>query len=244
MFVDINYHNGLSKNFISPTITVPGRVLEVNGIPVTHNATFAGSVINDTLRNASFITFFNYGDVRTYGLDASVNYQFNKFIGVTVNYSWLDSDLSQNDIKNDANKDEFVSPEETSLNAPRHRGTVIVNLQNLWREKLFFSIVARSVQQYDFYSANQIGTTAGKGKRGAIPRRMQPPLLKNFDWGPLGGFTTVDLNVSYQLNEQCRVNLGVTNLFDTEQIEFVGSPSIGRLIMAEFKIHFPGKEKK
>jgi hypothetical protein len=40
------------------------------------------------------------------------------------------------------------------------------------------------------------------------------PPLKNFDWGPLGGFTTAGLNVGYQVNEQCRVNLGVTTLFN------------------------------
>jgi outer membrane receptor for ferrienterochelin and colicins len=39
-----------------------------------------------------------------------------------------------------------------------------------------------------------------------------------------------------------QVNMGITNLFDTDQIEFVGSPSIGRLIMFEFKELVPNKK--
>jgi len=33
--------------------------------------------------------------------------------------------------------------------------------------------------------------------------------------------------------------MGVTNFFNTKQIEFVGSPSIGRLISVELKVHVP-----
>jgi hypothetical protein len=39
------------------------------------------------------------------------------------------------------------------------------------------------------------------------------------------------------------VNVGVTNLFDIRQIEFVGSPSIGRLISFEIKVHLPQDKK-
>ena len=37
LYIDINYYNGFSKNFITPTRTVGGRVLTVNGTKVTHN---------------------------------------------------------------------------------------------------------------------------------------------------------------------------------------------------------------
>jgi outer membrane receptor protein involved in Fe transport len=248
LFIDINYYNGISKNFISPTITVPGRVLEVGGVRVTHNPAFAGVVINDTLRNAQFLTFFNYGDVRGYGLDLGLNYTINKFLNVGVKYSWFGSDITKNDIKNDANGDEYVSLEETSLNAPNHRGMAILNFQNLCKQKLFVSVATRIVQQYDFYSGSQIGTEAGKGKRGKVyggkaPNGQDRYYLKNFDWGPLGGFTTVDLTAGYRVNQMIQLNMGITNLFDTEQIEFVGSPSIGRLIMFELKVHVPNKKE-
>ncbi|MBP6687238.1 MAG: TonB-dependent receptor [Lacibacter sp.] len=245
LFIDINYYHGISENFISPTRSVRGRVLSVNGIDVTHSQPTAGAVVNDTLRNASFTTFFNYGDVRAYGLDLGLTYTFNKFFSLAVKYSWFGSDITKDNVKNDANKDGFVSLEEKSLNAPQNRGVVILNIQNLAKERLFIMLSARFVEQYDFYSGAQIGTAAGYGKRGAIERPGQAPIIKNYDWGPLGGFTTIDLSAGYKLNQMVSVNLGVTNLFNTRQIEFVGSPSIGRLIMAEVKVNVPdGKQQK
>ena len=144
-------------------------------------------------------------------------------------------------MENDANKDGFVSLEETSLNAPKNRGAAIFSFQNLCKEKMFVNIAVRYVQQYDFYSASQIGTAAGEGSRGKVygginPVNNQPRYyLKNFDWGPLGNFATIDLSAGYKFNKMVSVNMSITNLFDTKQIEFVGSPSIGRLIMFELK---------
>ncbi|HEX6180218.1 MAG TPA: TonB-dependent receptor, partial [Chitinophagaceae bacterium] len=94
-------------------------------------------------------------------------------------------------------------------------------------------------------SGSQVGTAEGKGKRGKVyggtvagqPRYY----VKNFNWGPLGGFATIDVCAGYQLNKMVSVNLGITNLFNTKQIEFVGSPSIGRLIMVELKLEVPNK---
>ena len=142
-------------------------------------------------------------------------------------------------MKNDANKDGYVSPEEKSLNAPKNRGVVILNIQNLYKERMFISLSARFVERYNFYSGSQIGTAAGYGSRGKIERPGQSTILKNYDWGPLGGFTTIDLSTGYKLNRMVSVNLGITNLFNTNQVEFVGSPSIGRLIMAEVKVNVP-----
>ena len=242
LFIDINYYNGLNKNFISPTQTVGGRALLVNGFPVDHNPAFAGTVVNDTLKGASFFTFFNYGNVRNYGIDAGLLYSFNKIVSLAIKYSWVGSDITKDNMSNDANKDNYLSPEERSLNAPKNRGAAILSFQNLLKEKLFINISARYVEQYDFYSASQVGTADGKGSRGSIERPGQAPLLKNFDWGPLGGFTTVDLDAGYKLNKTVSLNIGVANLFDTRQIEFVGSPSIGRLIMVEVKVDIPNSK--
>ena len=73
---------------------------------------------------------------------------------------------------------------------------------------------------------------------------VSPIIFKNFDWGPLGGFTTIDLSAGYKVNKMVHINMGITNLFDTKQIEFVGSPSIGRLIMFELKVHVPNSSKE
>jgi iron complex outermembrane receptor protein len=236
LFIDINYYNGSSKNFLSPARSVAGKAIAIGEVPVTPS------------NPNSFSTFFNYAAVKAYGLDAGLSYSFNKFINLALKYSWFDSDITSDDKKNDANNDGYVSLEETSLNAPNHRGLAALSFQNLCKQKLFINVATRFVQQYDFYSGSQIGTEAGKGKRGKVyggkvPNGQPRYYLKNFDWGPLGGFATVDLSAGYKFTEMLQVNVGITNVFDTEQIEFVGSPSIGRLIMFELKVHVPNKKE-
>ena len=244
-YIDINYYNGQSKNFLSPTRSVGGRALYVGDIPVVHNPSSAGVITRDTLMNASFSTYFNYGKVSAYGIDLGLQYICNDHLSLAVKYSWFGSDITKDDPKNDANKDGYVSLEEKSLNAPKNRGVFMINFQNLCRNRLFINLSARYVEQYDFYSASQIGTSAGKGTRGNVYGGINPVngkpryYVKNFDNGPLGNFVTVDLGTGFQFNKMTRVNMGITNLFNTKQIEFVGSPSIGRLIMVELKLQVP-----
>ena len=242
LYVDICGYNGQSKNFFSPSVTVGGRLLKVGDQNVTHNPAFAGQVINDTLKNASFITVFNFGTVKVYGVDAGLTYNFNKFVSFAVRYSWLGSDISEGNADNDANKDDTVSADERSLNSPANRFVVLLNFQNLCRQKVFINLSARYTSQYDFYSGNQISTAAGEGKRGYVQGPRGIRYTKNFDWGPLGGFTIIDLSAGYKINSMMSVGLNITNLFDTGQREFAGSPTIGRLIMFELKVHVPNKK--
>ena len=100
------------------------------------------------------------------------------------------------------------------------------------------------MEQYDFYSGNQVGTAAGEGKRGIVYRQPLTPILKNFDRGPLGGFTTFDLSAGYRANELVSLVMGITNLTNIEQQEFVGCPPIGRLISFEIKIHVPNASRQ
>jgi outer membrane receptor protein involved in Fe transport len=186
--------------------------------------------------------------VSGYGMDIGFNYSFSKIIRLALRYSWFGSDITDDNLKNDANKDGYVTLEETSLNAPHHKGVLILNFQNLCKQKLFVNISARLTQQYDFYTGNLIGTEEGKGRRGKVycgndPVTNQPRYyIKNFDWGPLGGFTIIDLSAGYKLNNMINLNMGITNLFNTKQLEFVGSPYIGRLISLELKVHVPNKK--
>lgn len=239
LYIDVSGYFGQSINFISPPRSVSGRVLRVNGIPVTHNPNVAGAVINDKLENASFLTHFNYGKVHSYGIDAGVTYAFTDDIHLSVKYSWFGSDITKDNVQNDANKDGFVSLEEKSLNAPQNRVIAMLSFARVFHERLHFNLATRYLDEYDFYSGAQIGTAAGKGSRGKIERPGQPPLLKNFDWGPLGGFTTFDVSTGYQLSYNVSLNVGITNLYNTQQFEMVGSPSIGRLIMAEIRVNIP-----
>jgi outer membrane receptor for ferrienterochelin and colicins len=241
LFVDVTYYNGLSKNFFSPSISVGGRILSVGNESVTPNPAFAGQEVNGILQNALFTTIFNFGDVKVYGIDVGTSYEFNQVVNLAVRYSWMDSDITKGKIENDANKDGLVLEDERSLNSPKNKGVIILNFQNFLKQKAFANIALRYVEEYDFYSGNQISTKAGEGKRGLIEAPDgNPRYPKNFDWGPLGG-TTVDIRGGYHLNEMVSFTLGVTNLFDAKVREFAGSPYIRRLYLAEVRLHVPNK---
>jgi iron complex outermembrane receptor protein len=190
--------------------------------------------------------------VKSYGVDLGVNYFFTDNVSLAVKYSWFGSDITKDNIKNDANKDGYVSLEERSLNAAENRLSGTLSFQNLLEGKMFINLSARYVQEYDLYSGNQIATAAGAGKRGLVYGGINPinnlprNYVKNFNWGALGGFTSVDISAGMKLNSMVSLGAGVSNLFDTEQREFVGSPSIGRLYSVELKAHIPnsGKNKK
>ncbi len=207
---------------------------------VTHNPLFAGQVDGGgMLRNARFTTTFNFGDVKVYGVDVGANYQFNKTVNLALQYSWLGSNITKGLAQNDANSDGFVTADERSLNSPRNRGAVILIFENLFKQKAFATISARCVEQYDFYSGLQISTKAGEGKWGEIVTPGGTRYAKNFDWGPLGGFTSFDVRAGYKLNSHLSAGMNITNLLNAKQREFAGSPAIRRLIMFELKVHVP-----
>jgi outer membrane receptor for ferrienterochelin and colicins len=244
VFADVNFFRGINKNFISPAQMLFGRVLSVNGIPATQTQRENAGEVDQQgiLRNASFITYFNYGKVKTYGVDLGVHYYASRFLVLGFKYSLLKSNLNKEDPSIDANKDGFISPEEKTLNAPENRIIASIEFPNLHRGTLNARFDFRWVESYDFYAGNQMGTKEGKGQRGVmeLPGRL---IFKNFNRGALGGFKTVDFSLSYKMNTNCRLNISITNLFNTEQIEFVGAPSIRRLFMAELKIDLPEKNK-
>jgi iron complex outermembrane receptor protein len=202
-------------------------------IPVTHNPDWDGDTINNTLRNATFFRNTNYAEVNTWGIDAGIIWTLQKNIVVSFNYSWIDSDITDSIPENDANKNGKITADEKSLNAPHHRGSASLYFTNILKDKLHCMLGARYVQKYDFYSGNQIGTSEGEGMKGMV--EGNPNANYNFDWGPLGDFLSFDFSAGYSFNSSVSANLTVTNVFNSRQIEFVGSPSIGRLIMAEVK---------
>ena len=223
LWIDANAFYGTSKNFITPALPVGGRAISLNGIEVTHNPAFAGMVNNDTIQGASFFTFFNYGKARIYGLDIGLDYYILPSVQLALKYSWLNAEFEEND----ANRDGTITRDEKSINAPNHRLIGLLTVEDLLKDRLSLSLGVRIVEKYDFYSGSQVGSSFGAGSR--IPPR-------NFNYGPLGGFTTFNFGADYICNKNLMFNFNLTNLFNTRQIEFVGSPSIGRLAMAGIKI--------
>jgi len=224
LWLDANVYYGTSKNFITPSLPVGGRALSVNDIEVNHNPILAGTVSNDgTLQGATFFTFFNYGKAKIYGMDLGISYEFIPSVLLALKYSWMNADFE----KNDANKDGIISPEEKSINAPNNKVIAQLTVQNLCKNRLSLSLGTRIVQKYDFYSGNQVGSSEGIGTRTAP---------KNFNYGPLGGFTTFNFSTEFLWSKKVSFNFNLTNIFNSKQIEFVGSPSIGRLAMVSLSI--------
>jgi iron complex outermembrane receptor protein len=219
LHIDASAYYGTSINFISPARVVPGRITSVDGVNVY--PLNPGSIVRDTLKGGSFLTFFNYGTFRPMDLTWAWIIAFSKHVSSSLRYSWIGSDITEDKPENDANKDGYTSLEERSLNAPRHRGAFILLLDDMFKSKWKFSFSTRFVEKYDFYSGNQIGTEAGQGSRGLVygglvktgSTSQERWYAKNFDWGPLGGFTTVDLGAGYMASKLLMFNLNVTNLF-------------------------------
>ena len=234
IYLDASLYYGRTKNFLSTPQPVPGRIISVGDILVEPGRPGTVDPVTRMLQDALFNTYFNYGEVSAYGIDAGLYYTFDQYIDIAVKYSRFGSDISKDNVKNDANQDGLVHHDEKSYNAPKQRMIVQLGIKRLYQKKIDLNISVRYTEQYDFYSGNQIGTKEGEGSRGQVG-----PYTKNFDWGPLGGFAVFDLNSSYKINEMVVLNLNVTNLFNVQQREFVGSPPIGRLIMLELKIHMP-----
>lgn len=253
LYIDINGYYGKSQNFLSPSIVVGGRALAVGNIPIPTAGLLIPGAVNATtgiLAGAAYYTYFNYGQVASYGVDLGINYFFSDYVSFALKYSWFGSDITSDNIKNDANRDGYVSLEEKSLNAPANRLASTLSFQNIAKGKMFLNISMRWVQQYDLYSGSQIGTAAGAGKRGLVYGGINPLTstpryyVKNFNWGALGGFTSIDISGGVKLNSQLSLGAGISNLFDVKQMEFVGSPSIGRLFSVELKAHIPNSAKK
>jgi len=234
LFFDVSSYYSSIKNFMSPPLPVDGRAFSVGDIPVDPAIPGTVDPITHILHGARFFTLFNYGSVNAYGVDAGLNYSIGSRVNLDLKYSWFDSNITKNSTNHDGNKDGAVTADERSLNAPKQKIILQLNLVQLFKKKASMNISARYTEQSDFYSFNQIGTASGKGHRGSPD--------KNFDWGPLGGFTVVDMNAAYQVNETINLNLNITNLFDVQQRESVGSPPIGRLFMVELKVHVPDKK--
>jgi len=249
LYVDINGYYGQSKNFLSPAITVGGRALSVGDIPIT--PAIPGTVnASGVLSGGTFLTYFNYGKIASYGIDLGLNYYFTGNINLSVKYSYFGSDITKDKPENDANRDGYVSLEERSLNAPKNRIAATLSFQNLFKSKAFLNLSTRWVEKFDLYSGSQIGTAAGQGKRGVVYGGINPlnntprNYLKNFDRGPMGGFTTFDASAGYRFFEMLSLGASISNIFDTDQREFVGSPLIGRLFSFELRANIPNGSQR
>jgi iron complex outermembrane receptor protein len=140
-----------------------------------------------------------------------------------------------------------VPLEERSLNAPKNCIAATLSFQNIMKGKMFFNVSGRWVERFNMYSGSQIGTAEGEGKRGIVYGGVFPGTttprnyLKYFNHRALGGFTTFDASADYRFNDMLSLGASISNIFNTTQREFVGSPSIGRLFSLEVRAFIPNQ---
>ncbi|QCK16876.1 hypothetical protein DCC35_20130 [Mangrovivirga cuniculi] len=229
--VDFTSWYSKSRDFLSPAVSlfqVNPAELTITGEQIIKKG---DTDIPEEYGNLH-ITYLNYGEVSSYGADIGLTYFINNKFSIGAKYMYFDSDITDEDKFEDDPALENLAPETRAalrtLNAPNHRANFNFSAANLFDDKFSASVNVRIVPEYDFRSGQQIATEEGAGTR--VPGTL-------YNYGPLGGFTTVDLSAGYKLSEVFHVGASVTNLFDTEQREFVGSPMIGRLVNVELKIN-------
>ena len=235
-FIDANAYYNRSQNFLSPAINIATNGRKV----VTRGTTPMSQVVPGTPEAgaATVLTYVNFGQVDTYGADLGLSYFLTPALSLALNYSWFGFKLDYSDLKNDGNKDGKVQKEvDLPINTPAHKGSLALNYSG---KKFFGSIFTRYVQAYDFYSGINVAAAANP----TLGVKENARYGRTWNYGPLGGFTTVDISAGYHLNSYLTASAQVVNLFDTKMREFVASPFIGRLYSAELKVMLPALGSK
>lgn len=228
LYTDINAYYNINKNFLSP-VTVIGVATHRGDTPIEEVQS------GYAFYNGLVATYINFGKVNTYGTDFSLTYSFSPKVSMTANYSYFDYSFDKDNTDNDFNKDGNVDFLDFLVNAPKNKGGIGLNYDN---NRFFGSIFSRWVQQYNYFSSFQIAseTLPGYTYRG-VPIVENARSGDSYNYGPLGGFTTFDLNFGYKVNKTLTLSFAATNLFNTEMREFTASPPTGGLYLLEAKIH-------
>ncbi|WP_439880706.1 TonB-dependent receptor [Pontibacter sp. MBLB2868] len=235
VFLDVNAYYNMSKNFLSPAINIATQ-----GRKVTKRGdTPMSQVIPGTPEaGAAFLlTYVNFGEVDTYGADFGLTYAPIPALNFVANYSYFGYKIDKNNLTNDGNRDGKVNQLDLSINAPANRFSLAANYN---QGKFFGSIFTRWVQEFDFFSGINVAASADE----ALGLKENARFGRTWNYGPLGGFTNVDVSAGYRINQYLTTSAQVTNLFDSKVREFVASPFIGRLYSVELKVNLPAFNKK
>jgi iron complex outermembrane receptor protein len=181
-------------------------------------------------------TYINFGQVNTYGVDLGFDYLLNDNWSANFNYSYFDYSVDEDNLDNDFNNDGKVNFLDILVNAPNHKcGAGLSYSDAKWNGSLY----GRWVQAYNYFSSFQIAseTIEGEVYRGT-------PIVENsrstdsYNYGPLGGFVTFDLNVAYKLTDKIQLGVTATNLLNTELREFTAAAPTKGLYTLMLRYHF------
>ena len=154
---------------------------------------------------------------------------------MTANYSYFDYSFDEKEQENDFNGDGEVNFLDFLVNSPKNKFGVGLDFNG---SKFFASAFSRWVQEYNYFSSFQIAseTLPGFAYRG-LPIVEDARSADSYNYGPLGGFVTFDLNFGYHLNKNLTLSFAATNLFNTEMREFTAAPPTGGLYVLEAKLN-------
>lgn len=230
LFIDANAYYNISTDFLSP-VTVVG-VATARGDQKIEDVQTGYAIWNGLVA-----TYVNFGKVNTYGFDFGATYYFNPNFSANFNYSYFDYKVDEENLENDFNNDGIVNFLDILVNAPTNKFGLGLNYSG---DKFFGSIFGRWVESYDYFSSFQIASQSHPG----LTYRGKP-IVENarsadtFNYGPLGGFFTVDLSLGYRINEIFTVSAAAANLFNQELREFTASAPTRGLYTMELKINLP-----
>ncbi len=230
LFIDANAYYNISSDFLSPVTSI-GVTTERGDTPIREVQSgfdaFGGLVF----------TYINFGEVNTYGLDLGLNYYFTPNFSVTANYSFFDYSFDEDDLDNDFNGDGEVNFLDLLVNAPQNKGGIGFNYRG---SKFFANGFLRFVEEYNYFSSFQIAseTLPGFSYRG-VPIVENARSADTFNFGPLGGFATVDLGIGYHINDVFTVSAAASNLFNEDLREFTASAPTRGLYTVQLQINLP-----
>lgn len=234
-FIDANAYYNISEDFLSP-VTVIGVVTQRGNTPIQEVQSGYAAL------RGLVATYVNFGKVNTYGIDLGATYYFNPQLSATFNYSYFDWSVDENDLSNDFDKNGVVNFLDILVNAANHKAGAGLNYSG---SKFFANGYVRWVQAYDYFSSFQIASKTHEGLRW-----RGTPIVENarstdaFNYGPLGGFVTMDVGVGYRINNVFTLSAAASNLFNQELREFTASAPTRGLYTLELRVNLPAIGRK
>jgi iron complex outermembrane receptor protein len=203
----LDYWIAESNNFITDLIPQLGTTLgRVNpdfgpwqappGIPAPIEAAVranAPPILSNNFDGSNIlaaVSYTNFGEVDTQGVDLGIVSQFGHGWSVDFTYSWFDFEVKE-DLPGFENLLVPNSPENKMAAGVSH-------IADRWG----FNISGRWVDDFDWAVGPFVGVVES--------------------------YTTVDLSGEFWINEQWRLGLNVTNLFDDEHYQSFGGDLLGR----------------
>jgi len=221
LYINVDAYYNISQHFLSPATNIADAA---HGVFVTKrgNTPIQDIIAGTPAAGSPFVmTYLNFGKVNTYGADIGLNYYLNKNLTFVFNYSYFNFSAANNT--------------NIPINTPKNK---LGFGANATYNKFFGSIFGRWVEAYDFFSGINVAASTNRNITwGGSPVVENARVGSSWNYGPLGGFVNFDVTAGYSFTKQITLTAAVTNLFNTREQQFVGSPFISRLVSVQLQFN-------